>query len=66
MDLSETRPLQSAQPVSELAKFMTERPVQRRLVAILAADVVGFSRLAERDEAGIVAAQGPSRADPRW
>jgi adenylate cyclase len=40
------------QPVSELAKFMTERPVQRRLVAILAADVVGFSRLMERDEAG--------------
>jgi len=31
---------------------MTERPVQRRLVAILAADVVGFSRLMERDEAG--------------
>ena len=31
---------------------MIERPVQRRLVAILAADVVGYSRLMERDEAG--------------
>jgi TolB-like protein/Tfp pilus assembly protein PilF len=31
---------------------MTDRPVQRRLVAILAADVVGFSRLMERDDAG--------------
>ena len=31
---------------------MIERPVQRRLVAILAADVVGFSRLMERDDAG--------------
>jgi len=50
--LARDAPLQSAQPVSELAKFMTERPVQRRLVAILAADVVGFSRLMERDEAG--------------
>src|SRR5262245_27057773 len=34
---------------------MTERPVQRRLVAILAADVVGLSRLMERDEAGTLA-----------
>src|SRR5262245_44084609 len=50
--LARDAPLQSAQPVSELAKSMTERPVQRRLVAILAADVVGFSRLMERDEAG--------------
>ena len=31
---------------------MIEKRVQRRLAAILAADVVGFSRLMERDEAG--------------
>jgi class 3 adenylate cyclase len=35
---------------------MTEGPIQRRLVAILAADVVGYSRLMERDEAGTLAA----------
>jgi TolB-like protein/class 3 adenylate cyclase len=34
---------------------MTEGPLQRRLVAILAADVVGYSRLMERDEAGTLA-----------
>ena len=31
---------------------MAEESVQRRLVAILAADVVGYSRLMEQDEAG--------------
>ncbi len=31
-------------------------PVERRLAAILAADVVGYSRLMERDEAGTLAA----------
>ena len=35
---------------------MAEQRVQRRLAAILAADVVGFSRLMERDEAGTLAA----------
>jgi len=35
---------------------MTEKRAQRRLAAILAADVVGFSRLMERDEAGTLAA----------
>src|ERR1044072_876656 len=30
---------------------MSKEPIQRRLVAILAADVVGYSRLMERDEA---------------
>ena len=30
---------------------MSKAPIQRRLVAILAADVVGYSRLMERDEA---------------
>ena len=29
---------------------MSKEPIQRRLVAILAADVVGYSRLMERDE----------------
>src|SRR5512147_642813 len=35
---------------------MAEERVQRRLAAILAADVVGFSRLMEQDEAGTMAA----------
>ncbi len=34
---------------------MAEKRVQRRLAAILAADVVGYSRLVEMDEAGTVA-----------
>ncbi len=34
---------------------MAEKRVQRRLAAILAADVVGYSRLVEADEAGTVA-----------
>src|SRR5262245_16129772 len=33
-----------------------ERTQQRRLAAIMAADVVGYSRLLERDEAGTLAA----------
>jgi hypothetical protein len=35
---------------------MTEKRAHRRLAAILAADVVGYSRLMEQDEAGILAA----------
>lgn len=35
---------------------MAEKRVQRRLAAILAADVVGYSRLMERDELGTLAA----------
>jgi adenylate cyclase len=35
---------------------MTEKRAQRRLAAILVADVVGYSRLIERDEAGTLAA----------
>src|SRR5262245_16104434 len=35
---------------------MAEERVQRRLAAILAADVVGYSRLMERDEAATLAA----------
>ncbi len=34
---------------------MTEERLQRRLAAILAADVVGYSRLMDRDEAGTLA-----------
>ena len=34
---------------------MAEERVQRRLAAILAADVVGYSRLVEPDEAGTIA-----------
>ena len=38
-----------------------ELRVERRLAAILCADVVGYSRLVERDEAGTLArAQGPA------
>ena len=34
---------------------MAETRVERRLAAILAADVVGFARLMELDEAGTIA-----------
>ena len=39
-----------------LAKLMTEERINRRLAAILAADVVGYSRLMGADEAGTLAA----------
>jgi TolB-like protein len=42
---------------------MAEERVQRRLAAILAADVVGYSRLMERDEAGTLAALKARRRD---
>ncbi len=35
---------------------MAEERVQRRLAAILAADVVGYSHMMEEDEAGTLAA----------
>src|SRR5262245_25627864 len=35
---------------------MAQEPVQRRLAAIMAADVVGYSRLLENDEAGTLSA----------
>ena len=35
---------------------MSEQRIQRRLAAILAADVVGYSRLMERDEASTLTA----------
>jgi adenylate cyclase len=43
---------------------MTEGRVERRLAAILAADVVGYSRLMEADEEGTLAAL--KRSDARW
>jgi adenylate cyclase len=42
---------------------MTEKRVQRRLAAILAADIVGYSRLMERDEASTLAALKARRQD---
>src|SRR5262249_47320898 len=42
---------------------VAEEPVQRRLAAILAADVVGYSRLMEQDEAGTVAVLKARRKD---
>jgi len=42
---------------------MTVERAQRRLAAILAADVVGYSRLMERDEAGTLAALKARRTD---
>ena len=41
--------------------------VERRLAAILAADVVGYSRLVEADEAGTLTAWrgSPLRGEPR-
>src|SRR5271170_3190259 len=47
---------------------MTEGPIERRLAAVLAADVVGYSRLMEADEEGTLAALKAIRrevADPR-
>lgn len=42
---------------------MSDRPVQRRLAAILAADVVGYSRSMERDEAGTLSRLRTRRND---
>jgi len=42
---------------------MAEERTQRRLTAILAADVVGYSRLIEGDEAGTLAALKARRKD---
>jgi class 3 adenylate cyclase len=39
-----------------LRRFMTDRNVQRRLAAILAADVAGNRRFMEEDTDGMVAA----------
>src|SRR5262249_50562221 len=41
---------------SRAAPAMTQQQITRRLAAILAADIVGYSRMMEADEAGTVAA----------
>ena len=46
----------------EEAKIATER-IQRRLAAILATDVVGYSRLMAADEAGTLAELGAIRRE---
>ena len=43
-------------PALDAESFMIEERVNRRLAAVLAADVVGYSRLMEADEAGTLAA----------
>ena len=42
---------------------MAEQRVQRRLAAILAADIVGYSRLMEADEVGTLARVKSLRAE---
>ena len=42
---------------------MAEQSVTRRLAAILAADMVGYSRLMEADEAGTIARQKACRGE---
>ena len=42
---------------------MAEREVERRLAAILTADVVGYSRLMDADEAGALAAMKALRRE---
>ncbi len=42
---------------------MVREDVERRLAAILNADVVGYSRLMEKDEAGTLAALKAHRAE---
>ncbi len=42
---------------------MAEERVQRRLAAIFAADMVGYSRLMEADETGTIARQKAHRAE---
>ncbi len=45
---------------------MAEERVQRRLAAILAADVVGYSRLMGEDEAGAQAAETVRLSNGEW
>src|SRR5262245_18809576 len=57
MDTGTTRPYNPSHYVLwGRSHDMAEDGVQRRLTTILAADVVGYSRLMERDEAGTLAA----------
>src|SRR5262249_26267690 len=59
----ETQIQSRALPVRGLFRTMAEERAQRRLAAILAADVVGYGRLLERDEAGTLAALKARRRD---
>ncbi len=67
--LSRQRHIQSRASVAlKVAPHMAKERVQRRLAAILAADVVGYSRLMEQDETGTLARLGSLRSevfDPR-
>jgi adenylate cyclase len=64
MDSGPRRPYTSATSTSRKQPFgMPEERVQRRLTTILAADVVGYSRLMERDEAGTMALLRARRQD---
>jgi adenylate cyclase len=47
------RPTIAAPGAGEELRFMAQQRVQRRLAAIMAADVVGYSRLIEADEEGV-------------
>jgi TolB-like protein/class 3 adenylate cyclase len=53
----------SGDSYSNLGAFLAHSRVQRRLAAILAADVVGFSALMERDEEGTYARIGVLRRE---
>jgi TolB-like protein len=50
-------------PFLEQPTYVAETRIQRRLAAILAADVVGYSRLMEQDETGTLAALKARRKD---
>src|SRR5687768_5598365 len=62
--LKRRAPIQSSQPCFEWANPpMPDKRTQRRLAAILAADVVGYSRLIEEDASGTLAALKERRKD---
>ena len=50
-------------PGTAAGRHMAEQPIQRRLAAILAADVAGYTRLMEADTDGTVAAWQAARED---
>jgi adenylate cyclase len=63
MDLLVERPYNLRHELQVAVAFMAEERVQRRLAAILAVDMVGYSRLMGADEAGTVARQKAHRAE---
>ena len=46
-----------------LGRYMADQSIERRLAAILAADVAGYTRLMEDDSDGTVAAWQAARED---